>query len=192
MCQGFSSSTNLSLIEESILNPENLEAGTQVYEKYAAIIARVVRSQGITGPEVEDIVQETLQRMLSGFWQFNRRRRGSFRAWLRRVARSATVDWLRKNPRMDGPTARAVGHTVGMSLVQEYDTDLMEIAIRKVQLEVNPSQWAMFEKVRVQGISPKEVAAEGGHTTFAVYKANQRIWQRLRQITQELDSRGSK
>ena len=52
MCQGFSSSTNLSLIEESILNPENLEAGTQVYEKYSAIIAKVVRSQGITGPEL--------------------------------------------------------------------------------------------------------------------------------------------
>lgn len=191
MCQNFGSSTNLSLIQESILNPENLEAGTQVYEKYAGIIAKAVRSQGVSGPEVEDIVQETLQRMLSGFWQFNRRRRGSFRAWLRRVARSAAVDWLRKNPRMDGPTARAVGHTVAMSLVHEYDVDLMEIAIRKVQLEVHPNQWTFFEKVRVKGFSAKEVAAEAGLTTFAVYKAAQRVWERLQKISRELDSRGT-
>ncbi len=192
MCQGFSSSTNLSLIQESILHPENLEAGTKVYEKYAAIIGRVLRSQGISGLEVEDIVQETLHRMLSGFWQFTRRRRGSFRAWLRRVTRSATVDWFRKNPRIDGPTARAVGHTVAMSLVHEYDVDLMEVAIRKVQLEVSPNQWAFFEKVRMQGLNPKEVAAEAGLTTFAVYKASQRVWERLQKITQELDSRGGK
>ena len=190
MCQWFASSTNLGLIQESILHPENLQVGKLVYQKYAAIIARTVQSQGLLGQDLEDIVHETLRRVVSGFCHFTRRRRGSFRAWLRRVTRSATVEFIRKNRQMDGPTARRVGQNVANSMVQEYDLEILEMAIRRVQLEVHPRHWAFFEKVHLQDCSPKEVAQGTGLTTDAIYKACQRVEKRLIQIARDLDSRG--
>ena len=190
MCTDSSSSTHLSLIQESILNPHNLEAGNKLYQKYARIIQRVARSMGFCEEDIEDLIQETLQRMIMNFPRFTRRRKGSFRAWVRRITRSNAVDWIRKNPRENCPKPRALGHAVAMSIVCEYDTELLEFAIRKVRLEIQPSQWEMFEHVRLEGRSAMEIAGRHGVTVHAVYKAGLRVAQRIREILVEMDKRG--
>lgn len=192
MCSDSISSTQFTLIQDSILHPDNLETGKWVYQKYAAIIAQTIRSHGGSSQDLDDIVQETLQRILTGFWQFSRRKKGSFRAWLRRITRSATMDWFRKNPRLPSLPARPVSQAVAMALVRQYDSEILDIALRKVRLEVNPAHWDMFEKVRLQGRNAVEIAEAHGVTAYAVYKAGYRVAARMREILDDLDGVGSR
>lgn len=176
------SSTNMSLVNALFSNPEDVEIGLAFLEKYKPIILRVVNTHGLSGQDADDVAQETLRKMLTGFNNFQRVRRGSFRAWLRTIAYSATVDWFKDQPHMTEQLAEEIAREIPRSLAMEYETEVMEAAIRKVKLEVQPTTWEMFERTRILGYTGREVADALGVKTYTVYKGAQRVANRLREL----------
>lgn len=181
------SSTDLSLIRHSLLNPSDLDAGSSFYRKYSAIIRGTLRHMCALRPDEEDIIQETLHRIISHFGRFNRKRRGAFRAWIRRVARSAVVEWYRKNPITPLVSPEVLADTVASSVAAEFELDLAQATVSAVRLEMSPLQWEMFDRLRLKGESAESIATIQGVTAFAVYKAAYRVGQRLREVRARLE-----
>lgn len=188
---GGSSSTNIDFLGESLRNPGNLEAGRRLHEKYAGIIARTVATHGVFNQDTEDLTQEVLGRVVAGFHRFTRRGRGSFRAWLRRICRSAAADWFRANPGRAVCSPRHLGQAVAETVVEAYEVEILESAIWRVRMEIPPDQWDLFVWVRVRGLPAAEIAAHRGLTRYAVYKAGHRVAERLRRAMNEIDLGGS-
>lgn len=181
------SSTHMSLIGALFTDPGDVERGTAFLDKYRPIILGVARDHGLNSSDAEDVVQDTLQKMLAGFRNFSRTHKGGFRTWLRTIARSATINWFNQNPKLDAATAESISKSLSQSLTREYETDVMEAAIRKVRLEFHPRTWAMFEQTRLEGRSAKVVADQLGVSVLTVYGATQRVGNRLRELYTLLD-----
>lgn len=181
------SSTHMSLIGLMFSNPADCATGNAFLERYRGTILSVIHSHGLRGPDAEDVLQETFQRLWTGFDGFRRERRGGFRAWLRTLAFSATMRWYQKNPRMDAQTAEALARNIQKNLIESYDLELADIAIKRVRLEVNPRTWEMFERTRLNREPAKEVAASLGVSVLTVYSASQRTGRRLAEVFSQLD-----
>ena len=181
------SSTDLSFIRHSFLTPADLAAGSTFYGKYSAIIRRTLRRMQVQGADEEDLVHDTLHRIVAHFGKFKRRRKGAFRSWVRRVARSAVVEWHRKNPVIAFFQLPDFAKALARTLSSELDVDLAEATVSAVRLEVHPLQWEMFDRLRLQGQSAESIASLHGLTPFAVYKAAYRVGQRLREVRARLE-----
>lgn len=140
---------------------------------------------------MEDIAQDAMLRILSHFKRFSRRRKGSFRAWVRLITRSATVDWLRKNSRRVQLPIQAIGNSVANNLDRELELELMTHAIYRVRLEVSPMHWDIFERFRFQGEKAQPIAERHGISPFTVYKTAYRITERLKEIIAEIEGSNS-
>ena len=180
-------STHLSLLGELFSAPEDIGSGTLFLERYKPLIQQVIRSRGLDADSVDDVTQETLRRMLASFEQFQRRGSGSFRAWLRSIAHSATVDWFRGQARLSRGVALKCAAKIPQAILQDYQTDLMETTIRRVRLEVNPRTWEMFERTRLQREPARQVADSLGLRAASVYSGAQRVTDRLREVFNILD-----
>ena len=186
MSQLHPSSTNLSIVRNSLLNPLDIESGEKFLAKYKLLITKVIYKHGIKGPDADDLVQETIHHILVGFGKFQRQRPGAFRAWLRTITQSTIVDWVRSRKRHHLAITSKIGQIVSASIILEFDLDIYETAIRKVRLEVSPNQWEIFEMFRLNGVPAKTVASRFGISPFGVYKANQRVFSRLQQLVSEI------
>jgi RNA polymerase sigma factor (sigma-70 family) len=184
------SSTNMSLIGAMFSTPEDVEVGLAFLERYRPVILRVAHSRGIRGQDADDVTQDALRKMLAGFHNFQRLRKGSFRSWLRSIAYSATVDWVNGQPRLTRQLAEEMAREIPRSLAMEYETEVMEAVIRKLKLEVQPSTWDMFERTRILGQPAREVADSQGVTVFTVYKSTHRVGKRLQELYALFDRMG--
>lgn len=182
-----SSSTHMSLLGDLFTAPDDIEAGTLFMNRYRPLIQRVIRARGLDDDSVEDVTQETLRRMLASFDQFSRRGSGSFRAWLRSIAFSATVDWFRGQARLNREVALECAAEIPQAMRQDYQTDLMEAAIRRVKLEFHPRTWEMFERTRMGREPARQVADSLGLKVATVYNCAQRVTDRLRELFNLLD-----
>jgi RNA polymerase sigma factor (sigma-70 family) len=180
------SSTNLSIIGNSLLNPLDIESGERFLAKYKPLIFKVITKQGIKGPDADDLVQETLHRILAGFPKFYRRRPGSFRIWLRKITRSIIVDWFRSRKRHHLAPISKIEEIVSKSIVREFDLEIYEMAIRKVRLEISPKHWDIFEMFRLKGAPIQKVSEKFGIGLEGIYKVNQRVFYRLQQLVKEI------
>jgi RNA polymerase sigma factor (sigma-70 family) len=182
------SSTHMSLLGALFSTPDDMDSGTRFMERYRPLIEGVVRSRSIKGADLEDVTQETLRRMLARSQGFQRLGRGSFRAWLRTIAHTATVDWFRGQSKIPATLALDFAREIPAALATEYQTDLMEAAIRKVKLEVHPRTWEMFERTRMNREPAKAVARDMGVSLVTVYNGAQRVTNRLRELHDLFDS----
>lgn len=187
MSESDHSSTHMSLINSLFSHADDVDVGLTFLEKYKPLLLGVARSRGVRIEDAEDIAQEALKKMLAGFHHFQRERKGSFRAWLRSIAHSASVDWFRNQPKLEVQLAEEIAQEVPRALAYEYQTDVMDAAIRKVKLEINPRTWAMFERTRIEKEPGKQVADEMGLSVLTVYNGAKRVANRLRELYELFD-----
>lgn len=177
----------MSLVCGLFSHPEDTAIGLAFLEKYKPLLMNVARSRGLDETNAEDVAQEALRKMLVGFKQFQRERKGSFRAWLRTIAHSSTVDWFRGQARLEKTIALECAREVPAKIAVEYQTDLMEAAIRKVRLELHPRTWEMFERVRLNREPARVVAESMGLRLVTIYNGAQRVNDRLRELYNQFD-----
>ena len=176
------SSTNLSLIGNLFADPSNIECANRFLDKYRPIILGMVNQHRLKPDDAEDVLQDVLHKMLAGYKNFVREKPGAFRAWLRVIAFSATMDWFNDHPRLDMPTAVALGKSVVQSFTRDYEGDLMEVAMRKARLEFHPKTWSMFEMIRIEGLPTGDVAKRLAVSVLTVYGATYRVTGRLMEL----------
>jgi RNA polymerase sigma-70 factor, ECF subfamily len=165
-------------------------------EIYQPLIRRWLGRVPGLGDESADLTQEVFLVMVRDIPSFERRREGSFRAWVRQV----TVNVLR-NHRKRQSRRRAVGMDAcdaflnrlakpNSELAREWDLDHDRHIFQQLQAAVQPgfapATWEAFRRFALDGLPAAQVATELGLTVNAVTLAKSRILKRLREEAGDL------
>lgn len=161
---------------------------------YEPLIRRWLRRVPGLGAEADDLAQEVFVILVRQIPRFDRRREGSFRAWLRQV----TVNRVRTYRRQRRP-AVGLGPADGFldrladpddDLAREWDREHDKHVTQKllavVRPDFNPVTWQAFRRFALDGLPAAEVAEALGMTENAVIRSKSRILKRLRDEAGEL------
>jgi RNA polymerase sigma-70 factor (ECF subfamily) len=149
--------------------------------------------------EADDLAQEVFVVLVRGLPSFERRRHGSFRAWLRQV----TTNRVRAFWKASRKQARATGEGDGEKLLsqledphsdlarqwdRDHDLHLLRKLLTIVQPDFDPNTWQAFSRFALDGLSAADVARELAMSESGVVQAKFRILKRLREEAGDLMS----
>lgn len=149
------------------------------------------------GAEADDLAQEVLIVLFRELPSFERRRYGSFRAWLRQVTVNRVRGFVRDRHKQ--PLA-GLGSEAGQLLAQledpgsdlarqwdqDHDRHLFRKLLAVVEPDFAPATWQAFLRFGLEGRPAAQVAAELSLSESAVMQAKFRVLKRLREEAGEL------
>jgi RNA polymerase sigma-70 factor (ECF subfamily) len=163
---------------------------------YLPLIRRWLERVPGLGDESGDLAQEVFLIVARELPRFERRREGSFRAWLRKVTANRARTYCKKRVRRptieldpaDGFLDRMVDPNSDLSrqLDREHDEYIAQRLLTAVQADFQPTTWEAFQRFALNGQPAARVAEELGLTENAVLQAKSRILKRLRQEAGDL------
>src|SRR5580765_1744993 len=92
-------STRASLLLR-LRDPQDHEAWVEFVTLYEPVTYRLLRRNGLQDADAQDVMQELFLAVSRSIDRWDPvRERGSFRGWLRRVARNLVINWLKQRDR---------------------------------------------------------------------------------------------
>ncbi|MGL4420626.1 MAG: RNA polymerase sigma factor [Gemmataceae bacterium] len=180
-----SESTNSTLLRRLREAPQDTEAWATFVERYGRMMYRWCRHWGLQPADAEDVTQSVMVELLRQMRQFVYDRSGSFRAWLRTVTYRAWTRFLesrnrgtaREQPLLESPAAYPdfLEH-----LIRENDRELLELAMERVRLRVQPPTWLAFRLMAFENLSGAVVAKQLGMNVGTVFVARSKVQRMLR------------
>lgn len=186
--------TSLTLLERLQQRPDP-ETWQRLLDIYAPLIGRWLDRTPLQHADHEDLIQEVLKIIVQKLPEFQRRREGSFRAWLRVV----TANRLKEHWRSEKYRPQSMGDTDFLKKLQEledphsalaqaWDTEHDRHVVRRLLELIGPqfesATLEAFRRVVLEGQKPAQVAANLNISINAVLLAKSRI---LRQLRREMD-----
>jgi RNA polymerase sigma-70 factor, ECF subfamily len=163
---------------------------------YLPLIQRWLGRVPGLGDEAGDLAQEVFIIVVRELPRFERRREGSFRAWLRKVTANRARTYSKKRVRRpavgpdlaDGFLDRMVdpNSELARELDREHDEYVVQKLLSAVQADFQPATWEAFQRFALNGLPAARVAEDLGLTENAVLQAKSRILKRLRQEAGDL------
>jgi len=189
--------TPLSLLERLKHAGPDASDWQRLQEIYPPLIRSwLARVPGIRD-ETDDLTQEVLVVLFRELSSFERRRDGSFRAWLRQI----TVNRVRafQKARQRRPVA-GLGEAADQLLAQledsdsnlarqwdrDYDAHVFQKLLALVRGDFEPNTWKAFQRFAIDGQPSAHVARELEMSESAVVQAKSRVLKRLRQEAGDL------
>jgi RNA polymerase sigma-70 factor (ECF subfamily) len=158
---------------------------------YLPLIRRWIGRIPGLGHEVDDVSQEVLMVVVRAIPGFDRRREGSFRAWLRQVTVNRVRVYRRQRHRQVGAMADPAegfldqmadsNSLLARKLDDEHNDHVCKVLLSAVRSDFTQTTWDAFQQFAVAGRPAAEVARELGLTVNVVVKAKSRVLNRLRQ-----------
>jgi len=185
--------TSLSLLQRARVRDDL--AWAKLVSLYEPLILQWCRRGGTLGAEAHDVAQEVFLAAATGLATFERARAGSFRAWLRGIARHKLLDHYRRRARQP---ATASGGTDAMQRIHELpaeptpDEEATEVgglyrrALDLVRPESETRTWDAFWRSAIDRHDTGAIAADLRMTAVAVRIAKSRVLSRLREEAGEL------
>jgi RNA polymerase sigma factor (sigma-70 family) len=175
------------------------EAWVEFVSLYEPAVYRLLRQHGLQDADAREVMQELLMAVSRGIDRWDPAKElGSFRGWLRRVARNLVINWL-KNPQRRMAAIGGSGLQALLNMLPaaegpesaEFDRELRRAlfhrAAEQVRGEVQPTTWQAFWETCIVGTSPAEAAKKLGMTAGAVRVAKCRVLARLQVAVNELE-----
>lgn len=176
------------------------EAWVEFVEIYEPAIYRQLRKCGLQDADARELTQElfvAVNRHI-GTWD-PAKERGSFRGWLRRVARNLVINWMKNGQRrmvaLGGPGSQSIFDALTAEDCpesSEFDRELRRSifhrASKVVHQEQSPKAWQAFWETAVVGKTPAVVSQELGMSTGAVRVAKCRVLARLKEVVDDLEN----
>ena len=189
-------STSITLLERARQNDS--DAWAKLVELYAPLIYMRCRNQwGYSSSDALQIGQDVFLKVSNRLGNFDRKRTGSFRNWLRTIVDNHCKDELRKSQ-----IAVASGGTNAKQMLEDLvdktcqqdepepemseKTILMNQAAKMVEAQTSSRDWKIFWRVNVDNSHRKVVAEEFQVSDNVVYLACSRIKKRLKATFQDL------
>ena len=190
--------TRASLILR-LQNRGDVTAWEEFVRIYSPFIRRVAVHQGFQAVDADDIVQEVLLSVARSVTAWVQRTdRGSFRAWLLRLARNRAFDLIHaratRTQGEDGPEAeRALGELAAKSdlslvLDMEHERAVFQWAADQVREAVADHTWRAFWLTRVEGLSVDEAAKKLNVRAGNIYFARSRVLARIRELVRKYEA----
>lgn len=186
----FPEATSLSLLDRA--RSADQEAWQRIVRLYGPLVFAWCRRSGLPEEDVSDIFQEVFRAVSTGLSKFSpAKATGSFRSWLRTIARSKIANHFQRANRQP----RAAGGTHANQQLAEFPDPLdgdseddaaadHEILVRQalelVQPEFNKKTWQAFRRIAIDGQDTADAAAALEMSPEAVRQANYRVRRRLR------------
>ena len=181
--------TNITLLEK-ITDGDEI-SWNRFYEIYSPLIRTSGEQWHLNESECDELVQDVMVNFFKRAKTFRYdRSRGSFRSYLRTIARNSTFSLLKKRPGGQNITA---GNEALMDLAfdekwdAEWHKHLCSEALKVLQQCMEKLSYQSFYMYVIEEIPPQKVAAELGISINAVYINKSRAIEHLRQIIRQLD-----
>lgn len=174
MQDNFDSQTHLSLLER--LGDTDLRhlAWSEFLDRYIEMIMTWCRYWGLQEADAEEVLQETMLSVYRGFKGFKRQGPGSFRAWLKTVARNNWICMAESRKRslgkgltdepelnMDRILENRNARDHLLQLFDQWATqEILDLAMANVRRRVEPNSWQAFELLTFQFKKAEEVGRE--------------------------------
>ena len=190
------SRTSASLLARLREAPADQTAWAAFVDRYGRKVYGWCRHWGLQEADAQDVTQDVLVRLAEKMRGFAYDPSRSFRAWLKTLARHALSDFCDARGRAAAGGSQAVEllHAVEaredllLRLEGEFDQEVYEEALARVQSRVTPKTWRAFELTAREGRSGAEVAAELGMNVAAVFVARGRVQKMLQDEVRALDA----
>jgi RNA polymerase sigma-70 factor (ECF subfamily) len=177
--------------------PADQAAWAEFAERYGRKIYRWCRYWGLQEADAEDVTQDVLLRLARKMRDFTYDPARSFRAWLKTVTHHAWRDFAGG---LDRPGAGS-GDSRTLELLQtveardalvnaldeEYERELLDEALARVRLRVQPHTWQAFHLLAVEGRAGADAAAELGMKVAAVFVARSKVQKMAREEIRKLE-----
>jgi RNA polymerase sigma factor (sigma-70 family) len=190
-------STRASLLLR-LRDPQDHEAWVEFVTLYEPVTYRLLRRNGLQDADARDVMQDLFLAVSRSIDRWNPvTETGSFRRWLRRVARNLVINWLKHRDRAVIATGGS-GMQAMLDMLPaadgpesaEFDRELRRAlfhrAAEQVRREVHSASWQAFWETSVVGTSSADAANKLGMAVGAIRVAKCRVLARLRTIVTEL------
>jgi RNA polymerase sigma factor (sigma-70 family) len=185
---------------------DDADSWKDFFDTYWRLIYSVALKSGLTEPEAQDAVQETVISVAKSLHKFQRDRKlGSFKGWLRNIARWRIADQLkqRSKPHHDrestahddspGPDITEIPDPAGVALEAiwetEWQTNLLKAALERVKHRVREEHYQMFDLYVLNHWPPGKVAKMLRTNVGQVYLAKHRISSLMKKELKALEER---
>jgi RNA polymerase sigma factor (sigma-70 family) len=167
--------------------PCDEQAWQEFVDIYAPLIYRWCCKHNLQDSDAKDVTQQVLLKLATHLPTFSYDPSKSFRAWLRTLTYHAWVDFLSdQNQRSSGDSAawRALASVESREdliqrIEEEFDLELLEQAMTRVQARVEPATWEAFRLTALEGVPATEVARRLGKQVATVYVARSNVQKML-------------
>lgn len=178
-------------------DPRDNAAWSEFAVVYEPLVYRLAQRRGCQDADAREIVQEVFLTVSRAIDRFDPNAAGSFRGWLSKIARNATIDRFRRLAAERVVTGESGGglpleqladSAVGAEaqLIEEFERGRREQLFRwasgEVRRRTGEANWLAFWRTTVEGHSVAQVASELKLTDSAVYVARCRILRRIREL----------
>lgn len=190
--------TRASLILR-LRNADDMAAWEEFAGLYGPVVFRVARRRSLQAADAENLVQEVLLAVAQSISRWiDRDDRGSFHAWLLRIAHNEAVDMLLQRATralgQDGERGQqllnevSVRNDISSLIDHEYERELFRRAADRVQEIVSPPTWQAFWLTEVDGQSVQQAAEALGTSTGHIYVSRSRVMARIKDLVQEYEA----
>lgn len=174
---------------------EDMAAWDEFSAIYGPVVFNVATSRGFQSADAENLVQEVFMAVASSVSNWLQRDdRGSFRAWLLRIARNAAADMItQKSTRslgLDGSVAQVhvanlpAPSTLSSDLDLEYARLVFQWASEQVRASVAEHTWQAFWLTSIEEMSVDAAAALLNTRPGNIYFARSRVMARIKELVQ--------
>lgn len=191
------SRTSPTLLGRLRQNPTDQEGWALFVRRYGPRIYGWCRRWNLQDADADDVTQlvlATLAQKMSGFTYDPTR---SFRAWLKTIAQHAWSDFMAGKQRAglgsaDSHVAELLQSVEARDdlvarLDAEFDHELLEEALARARLRVEPHTFEAFQLTAVAGMSGADAARQLGLPVATVFKAKSRVRKLVRDELRRLE-----
>ncbi|QDT05597.1 ECF RNA polymerase sigma factor SigE [Rubripirellula lacrimiformis] len=178
----------------NLANPACEQAWNEFVRLYRDIIYRVARSRGLQNADAEDVTQEVFAIVSRKVESFDCSAAGSFRGWLRKLARDTAIDRLRQPQHDVGSGDSQMRQALEQRLTPDDTATLWNVEVKREQLlracdhirdQFSESVWQSFWLTAIEHQSIPSAAKQLGKSEGSVRVARCRVMARLKR---EVDS----
>ena len=191
-------STHLSLLDD-LKDPAQRDlAWQQFVARYTRLIRFWCGKWGVELHEKDDVIQDTVVRVLGSISDFERIGSGSFRAWLRKLAHNSYIQITRDNLRARAELnpdvvqaaswKRLASSSAEDHLRQLFDAwaarEILDLAHLKASQRALPETWEVYRLIVLEQQPIDEVVTQLGITHGLIYN---RVFRLRKLVREELD-----
>jgi RNA polymerase sigma-70 factor (ECF subfamily) len=192
------SRTSQTLIGRLRDEPDNPQAWNAFVDRYGRKVYAWCRQWGLQEADAEDVTQNVLLDLARQMTRFHYRAGGSFRAWLKTIAHRAWCDFLEARRRqrttvegdaiLDRISSVEAGADLLRTMDEECEREMLEEAMARVKLRVQPHTWEAFRLTALDGRSGAEAGAQLNMQVGAVFVARSKVQKMLQEEVRKLES----
>jgi RNA polymerase sigma-70 factor (ECF subfamily) len=179
--------------------PADQAAWGQFVERYGRKIYGWCRRWGLQEADAEDVTQQVLLKVADTMRTFRYDPSKSFRAWLKTVTHHAWRDFVegRSRPGAGSGDTRVLERLqtvqardgLAHELDGEFTHDLLDEAMARVRLRVQPHTWQAFHLLAVEGRSGAEAAERLNMKVATVFVARSKVQKMMQEEVRKLEGR---